>query len=958
MESATVRNLLLMRNNTGTEIAKLKKALARELGTEAASYPLTDDDVFDAGTEAALLAWQSRVGLVADGIAGPRTCSILGLRPAPQLAVAVDIPLVKRLFPYTKTSNIEKNLPYVIAALAAFGLTEHRLVATALGTIRAETEGFVPIAELPSQFNTLPGHAPFSAYDRKLGNKAPGDGYRYRGRGYVQLTGRANYAKFGEILAIKLVDNPDYARAPEVAACLLAAFLDANRNRLTQALDRQDLKAARKVVNGGSHGLERFADTYTKAMAAWAKVPSVPVGLVAKAAGPPGPSRARLNVTPDPADLRDRPYLPRPRSLPEIYPANADIAHYMGAYTHSGLILNQGQEGACTGFGLACVINYLRWRAAAMPAKLMPVSPRMLYHFARRYDEYEGENYEGSSCRGALKGWYHNGVCLAATWPYLPGLNTQPKLGWELEAREHTLGVYYRIDTQAITDLQAAILEVGAIYVSSYTHPGWERLSTRFPAPNSHKDLPVIDYDGRPSREGGHAYALVGFNRDGFIIQNSWGTDWGAGGFGIISYEDWLAHAMDAWVAAMGVPGVVSGRLAVGPAARPVTTTGAASTWWDEDRAYRHSILLGNNGRVERFDNLDAFNRNLMNQACVLPDTWFRQNQEEKKRLVVYVHGGLNSEADAIQRVRAMGRYFLGNGCYPLFLVWKTGILESLVNIIKERIGVDGARKAMGVGGLISDTLSDPLLETTIARPFARPLWSEMKENAELAADSGRGCDLLTDALRSLRQSWNERFELHLIGHSAGSIMLGRLLGNLAQKDLTGSIQSLHLYAPACSVAFANRYYAPQTEVMRKLYIDILADKQERDDNVGYVYRKSLLYLVCNALEADRRTPILGLANVFDPGYDGWDGSSTTTQFLANWRDAVETSQIIREGRLKIHPETHIVTRQDSGQGSGKKTEPATHGGFDNNVEVVGETLKRITGATSLPLPVEDLVGF
>ena len=78
---------------------------------------------------------------------------------------------------------------------------------------------------------------------------------------------------------------------------------------------------ARKVVNGGSHGLARFADTYTKAMAAWAKVSRVPVGLVAKAATPPKPSRARLNVTPDPADLRDRPYLPRPRSLPEIYPA-------------------------------------------------------------------------------------------------------------------------------------------------------------------------------------------------------------------------------------------------------------------------------------------------------------------------------------------------------------------------------------------------------------------------------------------------------------------------------------------------------------------------------------------------------------------------------------------------------------------------------------------------------------
>lgn len=113
-----------------------------------------------------------------------------------------------------------------------------------------------------------------------------------------------------------------------------------------------------------------------------------------------------------------------------------------------------------------------------------------------------------------------------------------------------------------------------------------------------------------------------------------------------------------------------------------------------------------------------------------------------------------------------------------------------------------------------------------------------------------------------------------------------------------------------------------------------------------------------NALEADRRTPILGLAKVFDHGYDGWDGSSATTQVLSNWRDAVETSKIIKGGRLKIHPETHIVTRQNGGQGKGMKTEQASHGGFDNNVEVIGETLKRITGVTSLPLPVDDLVGF
>ncbi|MCS5945203.1 hypothetical protein LNP25_01220 [Klebsiella variicola subsp. variicola] len=52
---------------------------------------------------------------------------------------------------------------------------------------------------------------------------------------------------------------------------------------------------------------------------------------------------------------------------------------------------------------------------------------------------------------------------------------------------------------------------------------------------------------GKPTKTGGHAFALVGFNRDGFIVQNSWGTEWGCGGFAVLSYADWLTNAMDAW---------------------------------------------------------------------------------------------------------------------------------------------------------------------------------------------------------------------------------------------------------------------------------------------------------------------------------------------------------------------------------------------------------------------------
>lgn len=964
MENIKIRQLVLMGGNQGAAVARLKQALLSALGGAAGTWPgLAKGDIFDADTEAALRNWQASVGLVADGIAGPRVQAALKMTPPASFAINLELATVRPLFPFTKAANIVTHLPYVAAALAAFELTDSAMVATALGTVRAETEGFVPIAELPSRFNTLPGLPPFSAYDsdtkigKNLGNTQPGDGRRFCGRGYVQLTGRHNYERYGAVLDIRLVDNPDWGSAPEIAACLLAAFLDAARERLQKAFAANDLRAVRKVVNGGSHGLDRFIDTFNKARDIWAvSIPSpaaapqraqraAPVGARRKA---PKAERRTLDVVADSADLRDRSYIPPPRSLPQVFPDDADINRFLGAYSRAKLILDQGQEGACAGFGLACVVNYLRWRAAAMPETFARISSRMLYHFARRFDEYEGENYEGSSCRGALKGWYYNGVCHEAKWDYQPGIDNLPVAGWDEEAVECTLGVYYRIERDSITDMQAAIHEVGAIYVSANTHRGWEFDLNNIATPKCHGDLPVIAFDGGQSHGGGHAFALVGFNRTGFVIQNSWGPSWGLGGFAILSYADWLANGMDAWVAALGVPGVVGGRIATGSAMQGKVAA-APADWWSEETAYRHSIVLGNNGHVNQFDTVDGVNRTLQHQGNVLPDIWFRSSGHDRKRLVLYAHGGLNSEAAAIKRARALGRYFLANGCYPLFLVWKSGLLESIGNALADKLP-GGPQRVRG----LADAISDPVIEKTVGRFAARPLWTEMKENAQLAADNRRGGDLLSDALRALASSWGEQFEIHLIGHSAGAIVLGWLLDNFARKDLVGSVKSVHLYAPACTVDFANRRYAPFADIMSNLHLDILSDRREREDSVAYIYQKSLLYLVSNALEADKRMPILGLANVFEDEYRDWDGSSTTGETLGNWRDAVKSHQLRK--RLTVHDNDHYFSRRNAAA-AGDKTERPAHGGFDNDVAVVGRTLERILGGP-LMLPVTDLVGF
>ncbi|MED5617838.1 C1 family peptidase [Ideonella sp. BN130291] len=950
--------LLMMKGHSGAEVDKLAKALAKELGNDATEFPVLHqagaaiDDEF----EAAIRRWQSGIGIIADGVVGPHNQVLLGLI-APQGGkfdgLALDVGHVSRLFPVTKPANIARYLPYIEAALGVAGLTDRAMVVGALGTIRSETEGFVPISEFQSKFNTAPGGAPFGLYDGRLGNRAAGDGARYRGRGFVQLTGRSNYATYGEKIGCDIEGRPDLANAPEVAAILLAVFLSDHAAKFRSAVAQGNLLAARKLVNGGSHGIDNFRSVFTLADAVWPAQAGAAATPARRSQRPTQSTHKVSKTKKDAADLRDREFMPWATSLPDEYPGANDIARFLPAYAEARLVLNQGQEGACTGFGLACVINYLRWVKAGNPARMQSVSPRMLYILARRHDEYQGENYEGSSCRGAIKGWFNNGVCLEEDWPYAPDKSNPARYGFATRATQNTLGVYYRVDTKSITDMQAAVAQHGAVFVSAFTHDGWDELPSPKAPVKSHADVPVIPFDGKPSKDGGHAFAVVGFNREGFLIQNSWGEQWGSGGFAVLSYLDWLANAMDAWVVSLGVPGVVAGRLASGSMVQGARAAGAdRSKWWDSGMAYQHSVVLGNDGRVQRYLTEDEPPRKLQHQVFALPDQWFRTRPaNEPKRLVLYVHGGLNDEAAAIKRASAMGRFFAGNGCYPLFMVWKTGLVESISGILE-----DARRKqpqVAGAGDWLKDKM-DLLVEKTIGRPFAKPIWSEMKENAELAFAPRHGGELLLEAIQALAGTWGSRFQLHLVGHSAGSILLGHLLKAAAARPaVKGALTTVSLFAPACTVAFAARHYASDDEVMQRLYLDVLSDKEERDDNVASIYHKSLLYLVSNALETDLRTPILGLDVVNDTSYDGWDGSSDTGEALATWRKAADSvslaqrTQVVNTGRVRVAVDS-------AGE---DVTQPAAHGAFDNDIDVMTRTLQRITGGP-LSMAVDDLRGY
>lgn len=194
------------------------------------------------------------------------------------MATQVTVDLLKKMCPKTKQNVLEGYIEPLntVANYYEMDLNPKRL-AGFLSQIAHESGGFnfvienlnysakglmttfkkyFPTEDIAKQYERKPEKIANKVYANRMknGSEESGDGYKFRGRGLIQLTGRDNYTKFSEALGISLDETVAYLETPNGAVVSAAWFWD--NNKLNAYCDRDDFIGLTKRINGGTIGLE------------------------------------------------------------------------------------------------------------------------------------------------------------------------------------------------------------------------------------------------------------------------------------------------------------------------------------------------------------------------------------------------------------------------------------------------------------------------------------------------------------------------------------------------------------------------------------------------------------------------------------------------------------------------------------------------------------------------------
>jgi len=165
----------------------------------------------------------------------------------PSTMGGVSAAQLSKIMPGASQSKIQQYLPYLNQAMQQAGINTPARQAAFLAQLGHESGSFQYMQELASG----------KAYEgrKDLGNTQPGDGVKYKGRGPIQITGRANYAAAGKALGIDLINHPELAATPQVGFQTAAWYWNShNLNQYADQNTQAGFDKITKIINGGYNG--------------------------------------------------------------------------------------------------------------------------------------------------------------------------------------------------------------------------------------------------------------------------------------------------------------------------------------------------------------------------------------------------------------------------------------------------------------------------------------------------------------------------------------------------------------------------------------------------------------------------------------------------------------------------------------------------------------------------------
>ena len=478
----------------------------------------------------------------------------------------------------------------------------------------------------------------------------------------------------------------------------------------------------------------------------------------------------------------------------------------------------------------------------------------MLYEMGRAFDEHPDDGLPGSSVRGALRGFFHNGVCREIESEDDP-LRVGPGR-WDFtierakDATGVTLGLYARL-RHVLLDYHSALNEIGVCVVSTKLHEGW-KLGATLDSDDPQRRW-CIQWDGSQKTLGGHAVVIVGYDETGFLIRNSWGpnwSNWGGTHPGVAhwSYDDWQSNVMDGWILHLSVP-CSHGARAIGGSFTDPGAANAASRGSPPRLSVNGHYLHLKDGRLVTSGTYNCSRSSIEATAKLLRDT------DKYDHLLIGVESGLDLLNTMVERARVLIPYMKQARIYPVFVWWREGCFEIASELLEDR----ARRLERRTGGV--PELTTLMLET-FAREFMQPFWRTFEGEAERAftrTDPTRGQGWM--AMRTLlaaARAHEPPLRVHALAHSAGAVWLGELCRRLVDeaaerndrpgpKALDGLFESVSLLAPICAPhQFGKDVRRLWSGADGRLGIYTLRPEDELDDRVGG-FRGSFLHLAHRA---------------------------------------------------------------------------------------------------------------